>query len=383
MEAISLKTHCFYQRINRSDIVFNFVRKLQFYPRKKEAFLEGTYEKTLSTVMLYLSSGICNHDCVYCDKRFYNIHPVSFDLTYLKRMIDDMKELEADSLIILGEGAEPLLHPNLCDLIDYATDRGIACGIYTNGSIYSEDTIKALKKMDFVRISLDAGSVSTHSKIHKYAVTRNDFDNALSIFKALSVSSVNTGASFIIMDDNIHEIYDTWELMNKLGVSFLELKLPLEAGYVFSNISSYKMKLIESQIRLISNNQKHFKTKVVLNNHLQALINGDVSDASKLTLQNEEPCMTCAFRVVVSPLGYFQCSPRKNTEAALFGNPFEIGLKEAWISKKHKSMIGAPCSICCTYSKQNTMLNRILDGKIEPEQDSSIQNCTTIQKNFL
>lgn len=361
--------------------MFNFVRKLQFYPHKKNAFLEGAYEKTLSTVMLYLSSGICNHDCIYCDKRFYNIHPVSFGLSFLKRLIDDMIELEADSLIILGEGAEPLLHPNLCDLINYATDRGIACGIYTNGSLYSENTIAALKKMDFVRISLDAGCISTHSKIHKYDVTRNDFENALSILKALSISSVNTGASFIIMDDNIYEIYETWDLMSKLGVSFLELKLPLEAGYMFSSISSDKMKQIESQIRLINNNQKPSKTKVVLNNHLHALINGDVSDASRLTLQNEQPCMTCAFRVVVSPLGYFQCSPRKNTELALFGNPFEIGLKEAWISEHHQKMIGTPCSICCTYSKQNTMLNRMLNGKIE--LDSSIQNRSLVQTKFL
>ena len=361
--------------------MFNFVRKLQYYPRKKDAFLEGAYEKTLSTVMLYLSSGICNHDCVYCDKRFYDIRPASFDLTFLKRLIDDMNELEADSLIILGEGSEPLLHPNLCDLIDYATDKGIACGIYTNGSIYSEDIIAALKKMEFVRISLDAGSKSTHSSIHKYAAARNDFENALNILKALSDSSVNTGASFIIMDDNIHEIYDTWELMTELGVSFLELKLPLEAGYMFSDISSQKIKLIESQIRMIDKKQKAFGTKVVLNNHLQALLNGDVSDASKLTIQNEKPCMTCAFRVVVSPLGYFQCSPRKNTEIALFGDPFETGLKEAWISEKHKRMIGFPCSICCTYSKQNTFLNRMLNG--ESELNSSVQNGSMVQTKFL
>lgn len=360
--------------------MFNFVKKLQYYPEKSKAFRSGEYEKTLSTVLLYLSSGICNHDCVYCDKHFYDIKTASFDFSFLKNLINDMRELNADSLIMLGEGGEPLLHPAFCDFVNFAVENDIACGIYTNGSVYNAEIVNALKRMDFVRISLDAGSVQTHVKIHKYPQTRNDFENALKILEDLAGSTVSTGASFIIMDDNIHEIYSTWCLMSKLGVGFLELKLPLEDGYVFSRLSDDKLKQIKTQTELIKSNQTIDSTKLVLNNHLRILIDGMVTDASELTRQDELPCMTCAFRVIVSPLGYFQCSPRKNTSAACFGDPFQTRLKDAWTSEQHKSMIGAPCNICCTYSEQNVVLNRMTSGENFP---LPMQDSPVTQTKFL
>lgn len=342
--------------------VFNFINKLKYYPDKLEAFRESNHSRTLATVLLYMASGICNNDCIYCDKNFYEISPVQFDRDYLDCLINDMVDMGADSLIILGEGAEPLLCKELCHLIENASEHGIACGIYTNGSIVDDCIIRAFNKLDFLRISLDAGNTKTHRLIHKYDVKYDYYDNALEMLRRVDKDKVNTGVSYIIMKENVDEIYDTWKVINSLGVSFMELKLPIMAGYIFAELDDDFREKIREQLDKID--KEHGGTlKVVPNNHLKMLLGDSTQDSMTLTVQSATPCYTCMFRTIVSPLGYYLCSPRKNTEEAKYGDPLTESLKVAWNSKKCRAMTGRDCTIRCTYYQQNKVLLELMDGK--------------------
>jgi len=349
--------------VGRFFAVFDFVNKLQHYPKKTKAFLEGNYSDALTTVMLYLASDICNHDCVYCDKNFYQITPKMFDRLFLDTLIDDMVCMGADSLIILGEGAEPLLCRDLCHLIENASNHGIVCGIYTNGSIVNKEITRALNHLDFVRISLDAGNLKTHAIIHQYDCNKqNYFENAINLLRSIDKKKVNTGISFILLKENMNEVYDIWKLMSELGVGYIELKLPLAKGYVFDEVDISLIQCLKNQLSQIKQ-ADYVGTRIVLNRHLDMLLNDSFEDTKNLTIQEEMPCYTCVFRTIVSPLGYFLCSPKKNSAEARYGDPFKQSLAEAWRSEKHMKMIGRACSICCTYSRQNQVLNDLKQGK--------------------
>lgn len=343
--------------------MFDFVSKLQYYPEKINSFINGEYEHTLSTVLLYLSSGICNQDCYYCDKNFYSITPKSFEKSFLDKLVDDMVELGANSMIILGEGSEPLLNPNLCSLIDNATAHNIECGIYTNGSIVNEQIINSFNKLDFLRLSLDAGSKETHIRIHKYNTNKDYYESAIKMLKALDKKKVNTGVAYIILKENVDELYDAWELMSDIGVGFIEIKFPLKEGYVFDEIDEKMIQSLKNQLSRIENSGRK-GAQIVLNNHIKRLFCGDGIEIKDLTRQDECQCFTCAFRTIVSPLGFFNCSPKKNLEDSRYGDPFCSTLYEAWNSDRHKSMIGKNCSICCTYYQQNQVLSDIRNGNM-------------------
>ena len=211
--------------------MFQFSNKLLCHPDKLSAFLSGDYDQTLSTVLLHLSADICNHSCVYCDKYSHEARPQNLSRAFLLQLLNDLQAMHADSIIILGEGAEPLMNQNSSWFINAAVEAGIHCGIYTNGSICTPEILAALNQMDFVRFSLDAGNAATHSKVHRYPRERGDYENALRLIEGIDKSRCEVGAAYIVLPENVSEILETWRLMNSMDVHFLELKLPLIDGY--------------------------------------------------------------------------------------------------------------------------------------------------------
>lgn len=362
--------------------MFRFVQKLAYYPEKLKAFCKADYAKTLSTVIFYPSTEICNQDCVFCDSKFYDLKKLEFNRKQMGDMLDDMVQLGADSLIILGDGSEPILFRDLDWLVDEAVSRNIACGIYTNGSRCNKQLLECLNKMEFVRVSLDAGNAKTHSIVHGYPLLRGDFENALTLLKMLDKKKVNTGIAYIIMDENVKEIYSTWKNLCDLGVHYMELKLPLQEGYKFSKLKNSFIENIKTEINKIElsrSNTESGYTKVVLNNHIKKLLMNHCA-SEDLTKKEEKPCLTCCFRTIVSPMGYYQCSPLKNLEKAYYGDPYTTRLKDAWLSERHMQMIGSNCSICCIYNGQNEALLQMNDERNFLE---SLDDLHTGQKHFL
>lgn len=358
--------------------MFGFVRKLGCYTEKVEALLNKEHDKTLSTVLLYLNSGICNQDCIYCDKNFYQIEPRRFTKEILNNLLTDMTAMGVDSMIILGEGGEPIIDTNLPWLIKEASLRNLACGIYTNGSLINEEIVEAFNKLEFLRISLDAATSETHQVIHQYPSGRNDFENCIELIEAVNKKKVMVGVAYIILDENIDEIYKAWSLMNEMQVEYIEFKLPLQKGYKYKAISADKIMRIKENINKILNaNEKH--TKVVLNKHLELLLNDEVK-SEELTAVESRLCYTSCFRTIVSPLGYFLCSPLKNLEEYRFGDPFEESLIEAWNSEKRHALIEQNCNVRCTYYRQNEVLARIVQDGYASFNN---QNDDINQKHFL
>jgi len=67
-------------------------------------------------------------------------------------------------------GGECLMRPDFLELLGYATSRGLACYMATNGLLLTPDTIRALKKagLCLVHISLDGSNEQTHDYFRGY-----------------------------------------------------------------------------------------------------------------------------------------------------------------------------------------------------------------------
>jgi MoaA/NifB/PqqE/SkfB family radical SAM enzyme len=95
----------------------------------------------------------CNLDCGYCNEYDKVSPPVPFD-TMVAR-IDKLADLGTS--VVAFSGGEPLLHPQLDELIRHIRSRGMMAGLITNGFLLSEDRIKALNAagLDYMQISID------------------------------------------------------------------------------------------------------------------------------------------------------------------------------------------------------------------------------------
>lgn len=95
----------------------------------------------------------CNLACTYCNE--YDDFSPPVPAAIMKQRIDRLADLGLTVLVI--SGGEPLMHPQLDQLITHSRKRGILTGLISNGYLLNVDRIKRLNQagLDHLQISID------------------------------------------------------------------------------------------------------------------------------------------------------------------------------------------------------------------------------------
>ena len=95
----------------------------------------------------------CNLACTYCNEYDDYSKPVTVDVMLAR--IDKLADL--GTTIVTISGGEPLLHPELDEIIARIRHRGMLAGMITNGYLLVADRIKKLNAagLDHLQISID------------------------------------------------------------------------------------------------------------------------------------------------------------------------------------------------------------------------------------
>ena len=95
----------------------------------------------------------CNLACKYCNE--FDDFSKPIPLETMKRRIDDLARL--GTTIVTLSGGEPLLHPELDEIIAHMRKYSIIAGMITNGYLLTTDRIKRLNRagLDHLQISID------------------------------------------------------------------------------------------------------------------------------------------------------------------------------------------------------------------------------------
>jgi MoaA/NifB/PqqE/SkfB family radical SAM enzyme len=95
----------------------------------------------------------CNLACAYCNE--YDKHSAPVALATMRERIDHLARLRTASIEI--SGGEPLLHPDLDELIRHIRGTGALAGLITNGYLLNEKRIEAFNGagLDHLQISID------------------------------------------------------------------------------------------------------------------------------------------------------------------------------------------------------------------------------------
>ncbi len=136
------------------------------------------------------------------------------EFSLFKKIIDESKgKVEYVELYLFGE---PLLHPQIVEMIDYCKDAGMCISLSTNATLLTKKRSHSLinSNIDFFTICLDAISRQTYEAIRAKANFMKVMDNVeyfLSI--RLPTSPKHTIVQLIKMRDNIDEVdkfIDEW-----------------------------------------------------------------------------------------------------------------------------------------------------------------------------
>src|SRR5207244_2542090 len=95
----------------------------------------------------------CNLSCTYCNEYDDFSKPVPTETVVAR--INSLADL--GTVIVTLSGGEPLLHPELDDIIRAMRRRGLIAGMITNGYLLTPERVKRLNRagLDWMQISID------------------------------------------------------------------------------------------------------------------------------------------------------------------------------------------------------------------------------------
>jgi Fe-coproporphyrin III synthase len=154
----------------------------------------------------------CNLRCVHCysqsEDRGYS---GELSLDEGKSLIDDLAGF--GSPVILFSGGEPLIRPDILDLIRYATQQGRRAVLSTNGTLITPALAEKLKDigLSYVGISLD-GLEETHDAFRGFSGT---FARVMAAIKNCQDVGLKVGLRFTINKRNFQDIPGIFDLVEE------------------------------------------------------------------------------------------------------------------------------------------------------------------------
>jgi len=178
----------------------------------------------------------CNLACRFCYAgcgcRKDEAHP-DLPAAELKEVLRMIKE-EAEVPSVSFTGGEPLLRPEVPELVAYAKSLGMWANLITNGTLATAETVKKLKGagLDSAQVSIEAGTARLHDAIaaHQgaFALTARGIEN---IMKAGIRVHTNTTVS-ALNKDKLEGILD---FVKSLGLDKFSMNLLMPVGSAGKN----------------------------------------------------------------------------------------------------------------------------------------------------
>jgi MoaA/NifB/PqqE/SkfB family radical SAM enzyme len=129
------------------------LRKASRQARSVREFVRGLVDTQHPLLVHIVPMRRCNLDCGYCNEFDKVSKPVPFDV--MQSRIDKLAALGTS--VVAFSGGEPMLHPELDDIIRAIRRHGMIAGLITNGYFLSPKRIGALNEagLDYLQISID------------------------------------------------------------------------------------------------------------------------------------------------------------------------------------------------------------------------------------
>lgn len=172
------------------------------------------------------STAKCNLFCPMCLRQRVYFPPRNMDLQLFRKIIDEGKD-SLEFAVPYGAG-EPLLNPEIFDMIAYCTKMGIPTGISTNATVLSEEYSRRLihSGLNFLTLAFEG----TRKEIfEKYRVgadfdrVRNNILNFLRVKKEMR-SKIFSVVQMVVLNENRSEGRAMMRMWKRDGVDEIRIK---------------------------------------------------------------------------------------------------------------------------------------------------------------
>ena len=179
----------------------------------------------LQSLYLYLTDH-CNLRCGHCwiSPTIFRDQQVTIHLEILIKCILEAKSLGLQSVKLTG--GEPLLHPELDELLHFLSSEELVVYIESNGILFDRKMVETFRscEVEHISVSLDGATEEFHDEIRG---VKGSFQKTLKGLRILSDSGLNFQIIMTLQRKNREEIPGLVELSRKLGAGSLKIN-PLQ-----------------------------------------------------------------------------------------------------------------------------------------------------------
>jgi len=181
----------------------------------------------------YLMLGLtysCNANCKFCSIAMYPKNK-NKELTTeeAKNVIDQAFKLDIVNVNFFG--GEPILRPDIMELISYTSKKGISTCLDTNGHLLTKKKVKKLKKagLDILYVTINSSIPEVHDKICNL---KGNFENATEGIKFAVGAGLRCIVSTCATRENVNndELKKIIKFSKTLGASGVRILMPMKSG---------------------------------------------------------------------------------------------------------------------------------------------------------
>src|SRR4051812_39214238 len=277
----------------------------------------------------------CNLDCAYCTE-YDNSRPHP-SLENLKKWVKKIRDLGTMRIALVG--GEPLVHPDIVELVRYCRELGFATSLTTNGFLLTRKLLKELEEagLQVMQISVDRMTPS--------AITEKSFKTVLPKLEYFKDSKISLHITGVICADTLSESEEVLETGLARGIP-TEVRLvhadPMQKFRVARGNKEELEGFIDSMIARKKRGEKIHTSEAILNYQRSLLRDEPV----------EWTCMAGYKLFFVSGQGKFWICSMVHTDRDIM----DVTLDDLYANNRKKSCqqgCGVYCAVSTSLIVQN------------------------------
>jgi AdoMet-dependent heme synthase len=171
----------------------------------------------------------CNLACIHCRRLCDSVgaDPEQMSTDEAVRMIDQIAE--AGCAILVFSGGEPLMRPDLFELLEHARDRRLMPAVASNGTLINDAIAQRLASSGLrrVSISLDGPDATSHDSFRRID---GAFDAAMGAIENLRQAGIGVQVNTTLAAHNHDRLEEMHALASRLGVEALHFFMLVPVG---------------------------------------------------------------------------------------------------------------------------------------------------------
>ncbi len=211
-------------------------------------------------IVSWMTTNRCNLKCVHCYQDAGQAHPRELNTAEAKTMIDQIAK--AGFRIMIFSGGEPLMRPDIFELVAHASAAGLRPVFGTNGMRITEQVAHRLKECGTgaMGISLDSLDPKQHDW---FRGVKGAYDMTLQGIENCKKAGLPFQLHTTVVDWNQHEICDITDFAEQIGAiaHYVFFLIPVGRG-VFIEETSLEVQQNEQLLKDLMEKQRQVSIDV-------------------------------------------------------------------------------------------------------------------------